>query len=44
MCAKLAEGIAVEGMEALAPVLADGMETLVDALARADRQTRRRWS
>ena len=27
MCAKLAEGIAVEGMEALAPVLAEGMET-----------------
>ncbi|MCU0282733.1 MAG: transcription-repair coupling factor [Candidatus Nanopelagicales bacterium] len=32
---KLAEGIAVEGMEALAPVLAEGMETLVDVLARA---------
>jgi transcription-repair coupling factor (superfamily II helicase) len=29
---KLAEGIAVEGMEALAPVLADGMELLVDLL------------
>jgi len=27
---KLADGIAVEGMEALAPVLADGMELLVD--------------
>ena len=35
MCSKLAEGIAVEGMEALAPVLADGMESLVDALARS---------
>ena len=29
---KLSEGIAVEGMEALAPVLADGMELLVDLL------------
>jgi transcription-repair coupling factor (superfamily II helicase) len=29
---QLAEGIAVEGMEALAPVLADGMEQLVDVL------------
>jgi transcription-repair coupling factor (superfamily II helicase) len=29
---KLADGIAVEGMEALAPVLADGMELLVDLL------------
>ena len=29
---QLAEGIAVEGMEALAPVLADGMELLVDRL------------
>ncbi len=35
MCAKLAEGIVVEGMEALAPVLADGMESLVEAVARA---------
>ncbi|MGB8021290.1 MAG: hypothetical protein WCF04_08690, partial [Candidatus Nanopelagicales bacterium] len=35
MCDKLAEGIAVEGMEALSPVLADGMETLVEAAARA---------
>jgi transcription-repair coupling factor (superfamily II helicase) len=34
---KLAEGIGVEGMEALAPVLAEGMETLVDVLARAGR-------
>jgi transcription-repair coupling factor (superfamily II helicase) len=34
---KLAEGIAVEGMEALAPVLADGMETLVEVLARSER-------
>jgi len=29
---QLAEGIAVEGMEALAPVLADGMEQLVDVM------------
>ena len=29
---KLAEGIAVEGMESLAPVLVDGMETLLDLL------------
>ena len=29
---QIAEGIAVEGMEALAPVLADGMELLVDLL------------
>ncbi len=29
---KLADGTAVEGMEALAPVLADGMELLVDLL------------
>ncbi len=29
---KLVEGIGVEGMEALAPVLADGMELLVDLL------------
>ncbi len=35
MCGKIAEGIAAEGMEALAPVLADGMETVVEALARA---------
>ena len=35
MCSKLAEGIAVEGMEALSPVLADGMESLIDALARS---------
>ncbi|HVQ86815.1 MAG TPA: transcription-repair coupling factor [Actinomycetes bacterium] len=28
----LAEGIAFEGMEALAPVLADGMETLIDVM------------
>ena len=32
LCAKVAEGIAVEGMESLAPALVDGMETLVDAL------------
>ena len=29
---KISEGIYVEGMEALAPVLADGMETLLDVL------------
>ncbi|MFZ1287811.1 MAG: transcription-repair coupling factor, partial [Candidatus Phosphoribacter sp.] len=29
---KLAEGIAVEGMESLLPVLVDGMQTLTDAL------------
>ena len=29
---QLAEGIAVEGMEAFAPVLAEGMETLIDVL------------
>ncbi|CAA9315308.1 MAG: Transcription-repair coupling factor [uncultured Nocardioidaceae bacterium] len=29
---KLAEGVAVEGMESLAPVLVDGMELLVDLL------------
>ena len=29
---KLAEGIAVEGMESLAPALVDGMETLLDVL------------
>ena len=29
---QLAEGIAVEGMEALAPVLADGMQLLVDVV------------
>ena len=32
MLGKIAEGIAVEGMESLAPVLVDGMETLVDVL------------
>jgi transcription-repair coupling factor (superfamily II helicase) len=30
MLAKVAEGIAVEGMESLAPVLVDGMESLLD--------------
>lgn len=35
MCALLAEGIAVEGMEALSPVLAAGMETLLDVINRA---------
>ena len=34
MCARLAQGIAVEGMESLLPALVDGMETLVDVLAR----------
>ena len=32
MLSKVAEGIAVEGMESLAPALVDGMETLVDVL------------
>ncbi|PPK97233.1 transcription-repair coupling factor (superfamily II helicase) [Kineococcus xinjiangensis] len=32
MLTKLSEGIAVEGMESLAPVLADGMEPLLDVL------------
>ena len=32
MLGKMAEGIAVEGMEALAPVVSDGMELLVDTL------------
>jgi transcription-repair coupling factor (superfamily II helicase) len=31
---KMAEGVAVEGMESLAPVLVDGMELLVDLLPR----------
>jgi transcription-repair coupling factor (superfamily II helicase) len=41
LCGKLMEGIAAEGMEALAPVLADGMETVVDTLARSARATDR---
>ncbi|EWT04807.1 transcription-repair coupling factor [Intrasporangium chromatireducens Q5-1] len=32
MLAKLADGIAVEGMESLAPALVDGMESLLDVL------------
>src|SRR6476661_5027480 len=32
MLGKLAEGIAVEGMESLAPALVDGMESLLDVL------------
>ncbi len=32
MLAKLAEGIAVEGMESLGPALVDGMESLLDVL------------
>ena len=32
MLSKVAEGIAVEGMESLAPVLVDGMESLLDLL------------
>jgi transcription-repair coupling factor (superfamily II helicase) len=32
MLSKVAEGIAVEGMESLAPVLVDGMESLLDVL------------
>ncbi len=35
MLAKVAEGIAVEGMESLAPALVDGMETLLDVLPQA---------
>ncbi|MGV1006170.1 MAG: transcription-repair coupling factor [Candidatus Nanopelagicales bacterium] len=34
MCEQMAEGIAVEGMEALSPVLAEGMQTLLDSLPR----------
>ena len=34
---KVAEGIAVEGMESLAPALVDGMETLVDVLPESSR-------
>ena len=37
MLAKVAEGVAVEGMESLAPVLVDGMETLVDVLPAGSR-------
>ncbi len=37
MCTSLAEGIPVEGMEALAPVLADGLETVIDVVARGRR-------
>jgi len=37
MLAKIAEGIAVEGMESLAPALVDGMETVVDVLPAASR-------
>ncbi|ANS78731.1 Transcription-repair coupling factor [Serinicoccus hydrothermalis] len=37
LLAKIAEGIAVEGMESLAPALVDGMETLVDVLPEAAR-------
>jgi transcription-repair coupling factor (superfamily II helicase) len=33
MLTKVAEGIAVEGMESLAPALVDGMESLLDVLA-----------
>jgi len=32
MLTKMAEGIAVEGMESLAPILVDGMESLLDVL------------
>ena len=32
MLAKVAEGIAVEGMESLAPALVDGMESVLDVL------------
>ncbi|GMA20574.1 transcription-repair coupling factor [Arsenicicoccus piscis] len=34
---KVAEGIAVEGMESLGPVLVDGMESLLDVLPRGSR-------
>jgi transcription-repair coupling factor (superfamily II helicase) len=34
MLAKVAEGIAVEGMESLAPALVEGMESLLDVLPR----------
>ncbi|MGO0574844.1 transcription-repair coupling factor [Ornithinimicrobium panacihumi] len=37
MLGKIAEGIAVEGMESLTPVLVDGMETLVDVLPSGSR-------
>ncbi|GAA1175427.1 transcription-repair coupling factor [Ornithinimicrobium humiphilum] len=37
LLSKVAEGIAVEGMESLTPVLVDGMETLVDTLPRGSR-------
>ncbi len=37
MCTSLAEGIPAEGMEALAPVLADGLETVVDVVTRSSR-------
>ena len=39
---KLAEGIAVEGMESLAPVLVDEMEMLVDLLPRGQPRARAR--
>src|SRR6478736_4621025 len=35
MLAKLAEGIAVEGMESLAPALVEGMESVLDVLPQA---------
>ncbi|MBW8171966.1 transcription-repair coupling factor [Ornithinimicrobium sp. Arc0846-15] len=37
MLSKVAEGIAVEGMESLAPILVDGMETLLDVLPKQSR-------
>ncbi|RIK11978.1 MAG: transcription-repair coupling factor, partial [Acidobacteria bacterium] len=37
LLAKVAEGIAVEGMESLTPVLVDGMETVVDVLPAGSR-------
>ncbi len=37
MLAKIAAGIAVEGMESLGPVLVDGMESLLDLLPRGSR-------
>ncbi|MGE9808180.1 transcription-repair coupling factor [Janibacter sp. G1551] len=37
MLHKVAEGIAVEGMESLAPALVDGMESLIDVLPESSR-------
>ncbi|MGQ4495304.1 transcription-repair coupling factor [Dermabacteraceae bacterium P13095] len=37
MLAKISQGVAVEGMESLSPVLVDGMESLLDVLPRGAR-------